>query len=143
MAAGSQALLDAVRRGDTEQVARLVAAEPALAAACDERQVSAVRLALYHGDPEAAATLGAAEPPLDVFDAAAVGDCERLRDLLDSQPAGVNAYAADGLPRSRWRPSSGARTPCGSCSSAAPIPRPPRATPCACAPCTPPSPGAT
>jgi ankyrin repeat protein len=39
----------------------------------------------------------AAEPELDVFEAAAVGRTERVRELIDSDPAPVSAFSPDGF----------------------------------------------
>ena len=53
--------------------------------------------ALYRGDNARAAELLQAEPELDVFEAAATGGTDRLRELLDEDPARANAFAADGF----------------------------------------------
>jgi ankyrin repeat protein len=62
-----------------------------------EAEVSAVRLALYRGDRTAAEELVAQGAALNVFDLAALGDCERLRDLLTVEPSLVDAWSADGF----------------------------------------------
>jgi ankyrin repeat protein len=53
--------------------------------------------AVYEGNQARADELLAAEPELDVFEAAAVGKTERLRELLDEDPALANAWATDGF----------------------------------------------
>jgi ankyrin repeat protein len=53
--------------------------------------------ALYRGDQARADELLAANPELDVFEAAAAGMTERLRELLDDDPALANAWAGDGF----------------------------------------------
>jgi ankyrin repeat protein len=53
--------------------------------------------AIYRGDKAKADELLAADPELDVFEAAAVGKTERLRELLDRDPSLANAWAADGF----------------------------------------------
>lgn len=53
--------------------------------------------AVYRGDEERVGELLAAEPELDVFEAAAVGKTERLRELLDEDAALANAWADDGF----------------------------------------------
>jgi uncharacterized protein len=53
--------------------------------------------AIYRGDRARADELLAANPELDVFEAAAVGRTERLRELLDADPALANAWAEDGF----------------------------------------------
>ncbi len=53
--------------------------------------------AIYRGDQAQADELLAGDPELDVFEAAAVGRTERLRDLLDEDPSLANAWAEDGF----------------------------------------------
>ncbi|MGE0542243.1 MAG: ankyrin repeat domain-containing protein [Dehalococcoidia bacterium] len=91
------AIFEAVRENDAERVARLVREEPALSRARNEDGLSVVLLARYTRKMEALASLLAAGGTLDVFEAAAVGDGERLRVLLNSDPDLVNAYAPDGF----------------------------------------------
>ena len=53
--------------------------------------------AVYRGDKARADELLAENPELDVFEAAAVGRTERLRELLDEDPSLANAWADDGF----------------------------------------------
>jgi uncharacterized protein len=53
--------------------------------------------AIYRGDQARADEILAGDPGLDVFEAAAVGRTERLRELLDEEPALANAWAEDGF----------------------------------------------
>jgi ankyrin repeat protein len=53
--------------------------------------------ALYRGDRARVAELLATDPKLDVFEAAAFGRDDRLRELLDEDPARANAFAGDGF----------------------------------------------
>jgi ankyrin repeat protein len=53
--------------------------------------------AIYRGDQARADELLASDPELDVFEAAAVGNTERLRELLDEDPPLANAWARDGF----------------------------------------------
>jgi uncharacterized protein len=53
--------------------------------------------AVYQGDRARVDELLAEDPELDVFEAAAVGRTERLRELLDEDAALVNAWAEDGF----------------------------------------------
>jgi ankyrin repeat protein len=52
--------------------------------------------AVYQGDHARVEELLASSPELDVFEAAAVGQTARLRELLDEDPSLVNAWAPDG-----------------------------------------------
>jgi ankyrin repeat protein len=53
--------------------------------------------ALYRGDEDRVSELLAADPELSVFEAAAFGRTDRLRELLDEDPAQANAFGDDGF----------------------------------------------
>ena len=53
--------------------------------------------ALYRGDRTRVDELLAKDPELSVFEAAALGRAERLRELLDEDPARANAFGDDGF----------------------------------------------
>lgn len=53
--------------------------------------------ALYRGEGEQVEKLLAVDPELDVFEAAALGRAERLRELLDEDPSRANAFGDDGF----------------------------------------------
>ena len=97
MMATKDDLVRAIKAGEVARVRELLKQDSALAAARDEKGVSMVLLALYHQRREVAEALLDANPPLDVFDAAAAGRTERLRELLASDRSMVNAWAADGF----------------------------------------------
>lgn len=58
--------------------------------------MSAVLQAVYRGDRDEAERLAEGKQ-LDVFEAAALGRTDRLRELLDEDPARVNAFGDDGF----------------------------------------------
>jgi uncharacterized protein len=53
--------------------------------------------ALYAGRTDEARALASARSDLDVFEAAAIGDVERLRSLLAADPALAGAWSEDGF----------------------------------------------
>jgi ankyrin repeat protein len=53
--------------------------------------------ALYAGDRARVDELLAADPKLDVFEAAAFGRDDRLRELLEEDPSRANAFGDDGF----------------------------------------------
>lgn len=59
--------------------------------------LSPLMQALYEGKPELARELAAARSDLDVFEAAAIGDLDRLRALLDEDPSLATAWSDDGF----------------------------------------------
>lgn len=53
--------------------------------------------ALHRGDDQRVTELLAQRPALNVFEAAALGQTERLRELLEQDPESANAYGGDGF----------------------------------------------
>jgi uncharacterized protein len=92
-------ILDLIRRGDGEGVARLVAEHPSRARARGADGVSVLLHAVYNRQLEIAALLDAAGAERDVFNAAGLGKCDRLEDLLHAHAGAHAAYSADG-----WTP---------------------------------------
>lgn len=90
-------LLEAVERSDAAAVRDIVAQNPDAAGARDADGVSALLLARYGDAHDVVAVLRPAVPTLDVFEAAALGDTARLEELLDAEPALVDAWSADGF----------------------------------------------
>jgi uncharacterized protein len=90
-------LIEAVKGGDTERVAELVAQDPKLAATPDADGMTPVRHALYLNQRAALDAMLAADPPLDVLDLAATGRAQELQARLADDPAQANARAADGF----------------------------------------------
>ena len=60
-------------------------------------EMSELLQAVYQGDQARVEELLTAEPELDVFEAAAVGRADRVRELLDEDPSLANAWAEDGF----------------------------------------------
>lgn len=58
---------------------------------------SPLLLAVYRGDAAAVAAILAEGPELNIFEAAAVGDADRVRALVDADPALGRAFAPDGF----------------------------------------------
>jgi ankyrin repeat protein len=90
-------LFAAIKSGDQATVERIIGADPKAARAVDGDGVSALLTALYHGNTEAADALRATGMELTVFEAAAVGDLRRIRELIDGDPPLAQAYAPDGF----------------------------------------------
>jgi ankyrin repeat protein len=60
-----------------------------------EAEVSALMQALYQGDSGKVDELLVGDPELDVFEAAALGRVERLRELLEASPALARRWSPD------------------------------------------------
>ena len=89
-------MLAAVRAGDGAAVRALLEGNEELAAARDERGLSAVLTAAQLGHDDIVQLLLDANPPLDVHDAAAVGRTRALAELLDADRNATHRTAADG-----------------------------------------------
>jgi ankyrin repeat protein len=92
----SDELFTAIDAGDAAEVARLLKADPALVAA-ERGGVSAIRAAVYARHADIVDLLGQAGARLDVFDAAALGDVDCLRELIDEDPERARAFSGDGF----------------------------------------------
>jgi adenosylhomocysteine nucleosidase len=90
-------LFDAIAKGDVATVRAVLADDPSRASARNGDGVSAILHAKYHRQETALQALLAMKPALDVFEAAALGDVERLTTLLDEDPARARAFAPDGF----------------------------------------------
>jgi ankyrin repeat protein len=87
-------LIEAIDAGDTERIRALVRERPETAEERNDDGVSALMLARYR-DLDAVEAIRAARTELDVFEAATLGDVERLRELLDADPSLANAWSPD------------------------------------------------
>jgi uncharacterized protein len=92
-----QRLVAAAREGRADEVQVLVESNPALAEARDPGGVPLILLALYHGHSSIARWLAQRRTDLDVFEASALGDGERVANLLAEAPAVVAAWSPDGF----------------------------------------------
>jgi ankyrin repeat protein len=90
-------IFESIKAGDIEAVRAAVSDDPSLAAARDDDGRSAVRAALYIHNQKLADVLLEAKPELDVFDAAAAGDVDRLTELLEGDAELVHAWSEDGF----------------------------------------------
>jgi len=93
----AQQLIDAVKAGKTDEVARLLDAHPELVTARGDNGTSAILLAVYHRQPAVAQLFVDRGAQLDIFEASALGRADRITALLQEDPSRVSAYAADGF----------------------------------------------
>jgi len=97
MASTPDDLFDAIEAGDGARVDTLLDADPALASSRDASGVSALMRALYRFDKPLIEIVKRRVDTLDVFEAAAFGDVDRLAVLLGEEPSIVTAYSGDGF----------------------------------------------
>ena len=72
-------------------------ADPALASSRDATGVSALMRALYRFDKALVEAVRRRVDTLDVFEAAAFGDVDRLTELVGGEPLLANSYSGDGF----------------------------------------------
>jgi uncharacterized protein len=87
----------AITSGDVDTVRRLVSDDPSLASARDGSGLPVVLLALFNNQREAADALLAAEPELGILEAAAAGRAERVRELIEADPAVLEERTPEGF----------------------------------------------
>jgi ankyrin repeat protein len=90
-------LFDAIAKGDQGRLSHVLVEMPSLAGARRPDGVSALLYARYRDNLAAVETLLRANPPIDVFDAAALGRTGRLRELLGARPDLAMSFSADGF----------------------------------------------
>lgn len=95
----SQLVLNMIRRGQAAELAALVAESPSAARVRDAQGVSMLMWSVYARQTQITDCLRGAAGDLDVFEAAALGDCDRLRAILSSDAMQVWAISPDG-----WAP---------------------------------------
>ncbi|GJM23853.1 MAG: hypothetical protein DHS20C16_02680 [Phycisphaerae bacterium] len=88
---------EAVNANDLATVDRLLRQNPAFAAENDESGVSLLLSALYRGHADVAARIAEARDALDIFEAAAIGQLQTVRNLFQNDAEVLNGYSADGF----------------------------------------------
>jgi ankyrin repeat protein len=88
---------ETIAAGDEERLREELEARPDLAGTRNEDGLSPVLHALYRGKGELVEALLEANPPLDVFDAAAVGRTRGLEELVDAEPELTQTWSPDGF----------------------------------------------
>ncbi len=90
-------IFEAIKAGDAGAIREILGHDPQLAAARNAQGVSAILLARYYGRTEIAELLENSGVDLDVFEAAAAGRVERVREAVEADASLANAFAPDGF----------------------------------------------
>ena len=93
----NQEFIDAATRGDVTKVREMLGADPSLAQSKDQNGVSVILKATYHGKRDVVDALLDSGAELNIFEAAATGQTQRLAALINQDPALVSAYSPDGF----------------------------------------------
>jgi uncharacterized protein len=97
MASTPEDLFEAIEAGDVGGVDAILDRDPAAATSRDASGVSALMRALYRFDTALIDAVKTRVDALDVFEAAAFGDVDRLTVLLEEDPPQVTSYSGDGF----------------------------------------------
>ena len=89
-------LFAAIRDRDSGRALEVLRRQPELAASRDEEGLSPLMQAVYRGMAELVAEIQRSSDNLDLFEAAAVGDVDRLL-MLASGPESINSWSPDGF----------------------------------------------
>ena len=89
-------MIDAVVTRNAVRVRELLAQDDTLVHAKSDGGQTAVLLAAYHRATEIREILLSRSPTLDLFEACAVGNTQRVREVLDEHPEQVNEHSPDG-----------------------------------------------
>lgn len=92
-----QEIMTAVKSRDLVRVEALLAQDPGLVNARTEKGDSPILIAQYYGAKEIVSLFLERGARLNLFEAAAVGDLNRVRELVEADPSLVNAFAHDGF----------------------------------------------
>src|SRR5919199_921978 len=89
-------LFEAIGARDSERALEVLHRQPALVGARDEEGLTPLMQAVYRGMDSLVAEIRRLRDDLDVFEAAAVGDVDRLIRLTEDRQL-VNAWSSDGF----------------------------------------------
>jgi uncharacterized protein len=91
-----QEFLDAIRKGNSERVGELLKQQPTLVKASTKNGTTPILLAVYADHLDIAESLLAAGIEPNIFEAAATGQIQRVRELLKKDRTLAKAYSPDG-----------------------------------------------
>src|SRR5688500_18230868 len=91
-------LFEAIKGGNADEATRLVRENPALLKSRDANGASPVLVAVHHQNHDVAKALADAAGTLAMFEAAALGRVDRIKQLLREHPSLASAHAPDGFP---------------------------------------------
>lgn len=90
-------MLEAVKSGDVARVKKLLSTDPGVVNARAESGESAILLSLYYGHAAIKELLLASGAELNVFEAAAAGELDKVKSLTTASPDLVRSFSHDGF----------------------------------------------
>lgn len=91
----NQRLFDLLAKGEADEILRLLNEDSRAAESRDSGGVSLLMWSLYRGQRELAEAIAAKKTDLDIFEAAALGRLDRLKECASASV--VNSYSNDGF----------------------------------------------
>ena len=92
-----QHIFELLRVGDADGLQGLLEQDPAASEARDATGVSLLMHSLYRGRRDFAELIASKKKALDIFEAAALGRIDRLKQCLRDDPSAVNSHSRDGF----------------------------------------------
>lgn len=92
-----QEITELIRNGDNEKLNQKINNDPSLANGKTDQGISFLQFAAYCRNEEAIEIFKTYKNDLDIFEAASVGDQERIRQYIVQDPEWLNAHSTDGF----------------------------------------------
>src|SRR6202521_539533 len=86
-----------LQAGDADGLRRILQQAPAHSEARDSAGVSLLMHSLYRGRRDLAELIATSKKALDIFEAAALGRLDRLKQCLRDDPSAINSRSKDGF----------------------------------------------
>lgn len=90
-------LIEIIKTSDNIQLANKLEQDPSLADSKTDQGISLLQFAAYCRNAEAVRILKEHTSNINIFEAAALGDVEKVNQFLDENPDLVNSHSADGF----------------------------------------------
>lgn len=90
-------LIEIIKTGDNNELANKLIQDPSLADVITEQGISLLQFAAYCRNAEAIQILKKYKSHLDIFEAATLGEAERVKQLLNEKPELLNDFSTDGF----------------------------------------------
>lgn len=94
----TKSFFEAIRSGDLRQVISLLDANPSLSSSKNESGASALLMSIYTGRHEIRDLLLARGAPLELHEAVAAGNLDRVQQFVEQNPALAKSFSPDGFP---------------------------------------------
>lgn len=90
-------LIDAIRKGNADEVSSIVKNDPGSVHSRDENGLGCVSIAIYHGEAEIARILRQLGAPVTFFEHCALGDLHEVQEELRQSPTLLDQFSVDGF----------------------------------------------